>query len=63
MRALSTLPDLSPPEEEILQQANGSVPALLQLAAAWGYRVACHDHDQVVAAVGAARPCTPEDTQ
>ena len=35
--------ELSLPEAEILEQANGSVPNALRVAASWGYFLACRD--------------------
>lgn len=45
--SLPTVPDLAVPEAQILLQAQGSPSAALKLAAAFGYRLACQDLDQV----------------
>ena len=47
MNALSPVPDLRLPEAQILLQAQGSPAAALKLTAAFGYRLACQDLDQV----------------
>ncbi|MBU6250948.1 MAG: hypothetical protein KGO47_07280 [Cyanobacteria bacterium REEB417] len=48
MGTLPAIPDLTLPEAKILQQAEGSQSAALKLAAAFGYRLACQDLDEVV---------------
>jgi hypothetical protein len=44
---ISNVPDLSVPEAAILSQAKGDSLAALKLAAAFGYRLACRDLDQI----------------
>lgn len=39
--------ELALPEAEILQQANGSMPAALRVAASYGYFLACRDLEHV----------------
>lgn len=51
MEDLSNVPDLPVPEARILSRAQGDSSAALKLAAAFGYRLACHDLDQVSRAV------------
>jgi len=47
MAILRPLPDLHAPEAEIRARANGDLGAAIQLAAAYGYSVACRDLDHV----------------
>lgn len=47
MAILRPLPDLHAPEAEIRARANGDMSAAIQLAAAYGYAVACRDLDRI----------------
>lgn len=60
---LPGLPVLSVPEAEIIRQSEGSTSAALQLAAAWGYGLACRDLDLVCGAAPVRVPAPGQEGQ
>lgn len=57
--AVPVIPALAVPEVEIIRQSEGSTTVALQLAAAWGYGLACRDMDAVMSGETLPREAMP----